>query len=285
MNRSNFLFLFSALLLSCSPDQSQSDPNVYAKVGQVILTEEMVISKIPPGVFSSEDSLRMKEIIQSDWIREQLLYRHASDLNIHQLSSYRNELKRIERELTLVNLTDEILKKNSVLFEVSKEEASEFIQRNRDPLTLDEAYVKIRPFTSASRRDAETVRNALLKGEDWTLLVSQYSMLTDEQLEIQLLYIPISSAFIEVPSLNRLIPNLGINEVSEIVEYNGGFHFVQLLEVKPIGETADLDWTLSQVQYWLKEEKKRKYLNSYIRNLYLQSESRNELFIRDLNDL
>lgn len=277
------LHLAFLLLTSCTSIERSPDISVYAKVGNDVLTQEIIDLHFPAGVYESVDSIRIVKKIQSDWVREQLLIRHAEELRIQQSDVYRNELNRFQQELTLRLITEEILKNNPTPFDVSVEEATIFYQANRDQLSLDEEFVRIRSFSSSSRRDAQSARQALLRGEDWEKIVSQYSIRPDEQQEVEALYFPARVAFSDVPPLNRMIRNLGITEVSEIIEYKGLFHFAQLMEEVPSGEVPNLEWTIQQIQRWLQEEKKRKFLNSYIRNLYLQSESRNELFIRDLS--
>lgn len=282
--RSGFLLLI-LLSTACTNNQRESEDPVIARVGNDLLTEEMILDRLPDHFVSFSDTSMLFEKVQSEWIRERLLIQHAADLRIKQLSSYQETLRRYEEELILRLVVEEILRNNPSAFEVSEEEATDFYQKNRSQLAVQEEFIRIRPFTSSSLRDAESARQALLRGQDWNSIVSEYSIRSLEQIEVQSLFIPLSFAFSEVPVLNQIIPKLGVREVSDIVEYNRSFHFVQVLEKKPVGTASELDWILAQIKSWLQEEKKRKYLNSYIRNLYLQSESRNELYIRDVNPL
>jgi hypothetical protein len=282
------VLLSSILLLKlsgCGTDNKQQDPSILAKVGSEVLTDKQVLLELQYDGYPPADSLTLIKKIQSDWVRDQLLLQHADQIKISSLEAYQRELDQIKEELLLKFVTEEILKRNPKQFDVSIEEATEFYQQNRESLSLQESFVRIRPFTSTSRNDAESARGALLRGDEWSDIVSRYSVRREEQLEYERLFVPARQALIDVPALNRIIRNLGISEVSQIVSYNGAFHFVQLLEIKPAGETGDLDWALDQIQSWLKEEKKRKYLNSYIRNLYLQAESKKEIYIRDVSTL
>lgn len=277
-------FLFISLI-SCSNKTSTPGPSILAMVGPDVLTEQMVLTQYPDNWQATVDSTLLIEKIQTSWVRDQLLLRHAEQLRVQSNKEYQTELENLKRELLIKSVTEQILSRNPKQFDVSLEEASEFFQQNKESLSLDEDFVRIRPFSSSSKRDAESAREALFRGGDWEQIVSRFSYKRDEQLEYANLFIPISQAFIEVPPLHRMLPNLGITEVSEIVSYQGAYHFVQVLEVIPKGESGNLDWTISQIQLWLREEKKRKYLNSYIRNLYLQAESNNDIYIRDVSTL
>lgn len=284
---SNPIYLFSFLLFitGCQTQSDLQGSSILAKVGSEVLSEKEVMERLQFNGNTFADSSAMIDKIQADWVRDQLLLQHATELRISSLDPYKEELDQLKNELLLKFLTEEILKRNPKQFDVSVEEATEFYQQNRESLSLQENFVRIRPFTSTSRSDAESAREALLRGDEWSDIVSRYSVKREEQLEYERLFVPVQQALIDVPALNRIIRNLGISEVSEIIFYNGSFHFVQLIEVKPEGETSNLDWTIDQIQSWLKEEKKRKYLNSYIRNLYLQAESRKEIYIRDVTTL
>ena len=279
------VFSFFLFLMGCQPQRDLQDSSILAKVGSKILSEQEVMERLQNNGNSVADTSSIIEDIQADWIRDQLLLQHAEELRISSLDLFKEELDQIKNELLLTFVAEEILKRNPKQFDVSIEEATEFYQQNRESLSLQESFVRIRPFTSTSRNDAESARGALLRGDEWSDIVSRYSVRREEQLEYERLFVPARQALIDVPALNRIIRNLGISEVSQIVSYNGAFHFVQLLEIKPAGETGDLDWALDQIQSWLKEEKKRKYLNSYIRNLYLQAESKKEIYIRDVSTL
>jgi len=86
----------------------------------------------------------------------------------------------------------------------------------------------------------------------------------------------------DLEELNRYLEIIGINEISPIRQFNGQYHFVQLVEQYEKGEHPNLDWLLGKIKEWLTIEKRRKLFTNYIRNLYLKAESNNEIVLFDV---
>ncbi len=77
--------------------------------------------------------------------------------------------------------------------------------------------------------------------------------------------------------MNTMIRRIGITEISPIRRVNGDYHFVQLMETRPEGGHPDLDWLIGQIKEWLLLERRRRHFNSYVKNLYLNAQSNNEI--------
>src|SRR5690625_7915835 len=78
---------------------------------------------------------------------------------------------------------------------------------------------------------------------------------------------------------------IGITEGSPMAYSGGHYHLIQLMKEKKAEEYPELEWLLPNIKEWLKVEKSQRIVNAYIRYLYLQWESNNEIYSLPVTDL
>lgn len=284
----NFVFCISLCLIwstvSCTSQQQSSGSVTIASVDGAELSLEDALSEIPSFVFE-EDSTRAIQRYAEQWVRKQITLQHAEREGVHKTEQFRQKMDRYYNQALDAHLKELILEENSEELEVSREEAQNYYQANKDRFVLDESYLQFRHLTTATRTEADNANRELANGVPWEEIVQKYSVQPGQQLRESNMYWPISMAAADIPALNEYLSVMGITERSPIHFYEGQYHFVQLVDIKSAGEYPELDWLIPQIQEWLKLEKSRRITNAYIRNLYLQAEANNEIDLANVSEI
>lgn len=271
------LFISSVLLLtSCTMGTPADDSPVLAVVGGETLTLKQALQEIPEIVILP-DTLSAISDFQQTWIESRVLLREANRLGIQNTPEVRNRVERIRAQIMQETLKELILSQNKDELFVSRDEAQNYYQENKERFTLEERFVRFRHISTRTRVDADNARRDIMRGIPWTDVAQRYSVNPELQIRQSNQFWPISMAVADIPVMNRYLNVIGITEISPIQAHGNLFHFVQLREDRPIGDHPDLDWLIDQITVWLRLEKSRRLINSYVRNLYLQAEANNEI--------
>lgn len=272
------------LAVSCTSRQQSSGNAIIASVDGMELSLEEALQEIPPFVFE-EDSVGAIQRFAEQWVRKQITLQHAERERVHETEQFRKKMDRFYNQVLDAQLKEYILEQNSEELEVTREEAQNYYQANKDRFVLGETYLQFRHLTTATRTEADNANRDLANGVAWEQIVQQYSVNPNQQLRESNIYWPESMALADIPALNEYLGVMGITERSPIHFYEGEYHFVQLTDTKSEGENPELDWLIPQIQDWLILEKSRRITNAYIRNLYLQAEANNEIELVNVSDI
>jgi len=281
----NTLFISTLFLLaSCSDRPERDDSPVLASTGGQTLTLQMALNEIPESVLQ-QDSVEAINRFTDQWVNQTVAVQHAENIGLDRTAEFNRRLQRQKNQLLEQTLKDYLIDQNLEQTEVSVEEAQTYYQAHKDQFTLNEKYVRYRHITTATRTDADNANRDLMRGEDWREILDKYSVNPDLQFRQSQQFWPISMAGGDIPMLNRFLNRIGLSERSSIHAHGGQFHLVQLMEERPAGDNPDLDWLIPQIQQWLKLEKARRIANSYVRNLYLEATSNNEIDRANVSDI
>lgn len=267
------LFLATA---SCMSGPTRDSSPVLATVGSEQLTVEEALRSIP-DIALRQDTMEAFRTYKQQWINEKVGEREARRLGLTNDEQFQARMKRLEEQVLNKMLQQFILAENREELAVSRDEAQNYYQANRDKFILNERYVRFRHLTANTRTGVDNARRDLLRGVEWEEVVNTYSINPDLQLRQSTQYLPISMAVSDIPMLNRYLNVIGISEISPVHYANGRYHFVQLRELRNEGDNPDFEWLIPQIQQWLQLEKSKRITNAFKRNLYLQAESNNEI--------
>jgi hypothetical protein len=274
------IFLISA----CDQLQSGVKSNEIASVYGESLTVDEAITTMP-RFYLEQDSVLAILQFRDQWVEDQIAANHARELGLDETEDFRSRMKQLETDLLKMMLREAILSENRNELSVTDEEAQQYYQNNRDQFLIDERYVRFRHITTRTRVDAENANQDLMNGVEWTTVLENYSVDPDYQQEFSEQFWPESLVLADYPQLREYLGFIGITERSPITYENGNFHFIQLTEEITSGEYPDLDWLIPQIKEWLAVEKSRRLVSGYLRNLYLQAESNNEIESADVDKL
>ena len=263
------------VMFACTPSEQVDDSPTLAQVGNKSLTVEEALENIPSFVLR-DDTLSAVQRYKEQWLNSQITLREAERLQLDQNPDIQRRIERLRNQLLEEALKEYVLQEHSDELEVTREEAQNYFQANKDKFVLDEDYVRFRHITTSTRAEADNAKNALMSGRSWEDVVEQYSTNPELQLRESTQYWPQSMAVSDIPMLNRYLNIIGISEISPVHFFRGEYHFVQLREQRNEGDHPDFNWLIPQIREWLKLEKSKRITNAFVRNLYLQAESNNE---------
>ncbi|MCC5912730.1 MAG: peptidyl-prolyl cis-trans isomerase [Balneolaceae bacterium] len=288
MKRITHIFLLTAivamLLFSCERTERYDDSPVLATVGNHTLTLEQAYSLIPPTALE-QDTLNALNSFIDQWVNEQVAVQHAERAGLENNEDVKNRLERLRRQVLHDALKEYVLNVNLDEIEVTRDEAQDYYQANRNQFTLDERMVRFRHITTRTRTEIDNANRALMRGVDWEEIVERYSVNPERQLRESNQFWPISMAAENIPALNRYLQRIGLSERSPIHFDGSQYHLVQLLEERPAGDSPDLEWLIPQIEEWLRLEKARRVTNSYMRNLYLEADANNEIHKTNVTEI
>ena len=247
----NLLYFFLLLLLSTACiEPPKAKGKVYAEVNGTFLTFEEAKASIPKSEFRA-DSLSAYKNFKDNWIEDQLVLQEINRLNLLDSPDVMKKVERAKQEMLFISFQEAVLSSLESEVQVSNEEARNYYQLNKDKFLLDERYLRFRHLIAASVTDAENAKRDLMQGYEWDRVAKEYSLEPDLVIKNASKFWPESSALHEYETLNRYLRIIGVSEISRIEKINDNYHFVQLLEVRAVGEHPDLEWLLEQIKEWL----------------------------------
>lgn len=271
-----YILLLFFLFTACMTETDEDSSPVIASVGNQELTIENALEQIP-AIAIRQDTVEALLNFKDQWVKSQITLEEAKRLKLENNDSYQKRLNRLKNQLSEDMLKEYIVSRNEEELQVSRDEAQNYFQANKDKFVLDERYVRFRHISTSTRTEADNAKRDLMRGISWNEVVDTYSINPELQLRESNQYWPISIAIADAPVLNNYLNVIGLSEISPIHFHNGYYHFVQLLEERNSGDHPDFDWLIPQIQQWLKLEKSQRITNAFIRNLYLQAESNDEI--------
>lgn len=271
-------------LIGCIPNDTDSDSTIVARVGGNVLTVGEAKMQIPNFIIQ-QDSINAIQSFANQWVQKQVALDHARRLGIDNTRQFYELMKSHEEQILNNLLHEHIIASNRNQIEVSQDEALSYYQSYREQLTFDETYIRFRLISTRSRSDAESANRDLMNGLDWEGILERYSVDPERQLRQSTQFWPVSIAVSDIPPIQQNLRALGITERSAIHHYRNQYHLVQLMEERTADEYPDLDWLIPQIAEWLKLEKSRRITNAYLRNLYLQADSNNEIELLSVSEI
>lgn len=279
---STLLIFMFMLFLGCQHEKKE-DPVIASFGGEQLTLSEAL--KAVPDELLSQDSIFTITRHQDQWLHSRVITAHASRLALDQTESYNRNINRIRDQLLQDLLTNAILSEHGSELEISDQEARQYFQTHREQFLMNERFVRFRHITTYTRAEAEEANRDIMSGVPWDEIVEKYSIRPEEQKQFAAKFWPESMVLREHSELRYFLSYIGITERSPIAYSGGHFHMIQLMEEKKAEEYPDLEWLLPNIKEWLKVEKSQRIVNAYLRNLYLQAESNNEIYSLPVTDL
>lgn len=247
------------------------------------LTLSSALENIPALVLEQDSILAIQQY-RSEWVEQKVMEQEAIRAGLDRNPEFVERVERLRRDLMIDALKESVLNEHEEELNVSREEARNYYQANRERFVLNEMFVRYRHLTARTAEDASRARQELLDGISWEEVANRYSLQPDHQIAQSERFIPVSMAFPDNPPMKQVLDVIGITEISPVRRHDDYYHFVQLLEERPEGDNPDLEWLIDQIQEWLYMEKARRFINSYRRNLYLQARANNEIELLDVGE-
>jgi hypothetical protein len=162
---------------------------------------------------------------------------------------------------------------------VSDSEALHYFHQHQKKFILDERFVKFRHVAARSFSEALRAHRELEDDSSWAAVARHFSLKPEEKIAKSTKFWPVSALFHHLPPMKRYISRLDSGQFSPIKRYKGVYHFVQIVNVRKKGDTADPQWFNAQLKEWLTMDKQHKYYQSYVKKLYFKAQNNNEIYL------
>lgn len=262
----------------CNKNDTPENGEVLAIVGSDILYLEDAIRNIPPVILSSDSSLAVQRY-RDNWVFNRILYQEALRLNLDKSGHIVERLARAKHDIIIEALREQIVSNHPGILEVSNDEIRNFYELNREQFVLQERHIRMRLLSNPDLQVVQRAKEELLRGVEWDDVVESYALNKEVARSLENQLLPASSLLSDLPNLKVYIGVIGLNEISPIRWDGEYYHFIQIVEDRPVGDHPDLEWVFSQIKEWLIVDKTRRAINIYEQNLYLQAEANNEIKI------
>jgi hypothetical protein len=202
-----------------------------------------------------------------------LLAMEAEKLGLHELDEVAERIRVHRDDVLIETLRDRALTSMGDEIHVSDAEIDAYFQEHKAQFAFTERHVRIRHLSATSLDFALAAKAELAQGMEWDGIVERYAADKPSALASPDVLRPISSLLSLTPTLQASMGTMRVNQISSIREYEGRFHFAQLLESYPPGSIPDISWVKDRILEWLTIEKRRLALLSFEQNLLLQAQA------------
>ncbi|SHK44141.1 peptidylprolyl isomerase [Rhodothermus profundi] len=280
------MLLFGLVLLSgVGCQQKPPPPDVVARVGQAYLTRDELsraLQLLPVQMDSTEASQQVIE----QWITNQLLYQEALRRGLRDDPEVQRLLEENERSVLISALLDRIYQEEeaSTARQPDPSEVQAYYERYKEQLRLREPYVRVRYLHTTRAQDARTVHQTLQEAEAvsdslWDALVARYADNPEEARLLASRYFPESRLFTAavLTPLREALQRLRNGELASLIEIEGHYHVLQLVERLPIGTIPELRWIYDEVAHQARIQARKQIYARLVQRLRNEARVRGEL--------
>lgn len=230
-----FVMALCPLLLSFwSCTEQKSKGTVVARVGNQVLTLEeisMLTSPVGNVPVSFEDK---REFIQQ-WIDTEILYREALREKLHKEPKIKRAIRQMEKELLAAELMERRIGSEMA---IADRQIEEYYQTHKNDYILTKPLRRARHILVDSREQASRVRTRLQDGEPFDSLVVELSM--DPATNATSGDLGLFSEYDVTPEIANAAFALNVDDISEPIRTEWGYHILQVTDIKPEGSLMPL---------------------------------------------
>jgi hypothetical protein len=153
------------------------------------------------------------------------------------------------------------------------EEIAAYFEEHRDELSLREPFVRVRHLQAADADVAETTRaslaragNAAFADSVWRMMAREYAPDPAGALAMSEAYVPESRLRAAGDLLAETVSRLAPGQVAT-VPVAGAYHVLQLVDRRPVGSPAELDWISADLRERIAIDRRRDLLARQVQAL------------------
>lgn len=272
------------LLLFATAACQQLDPpdDFVARVGDAYLLQVDIDARLA-GLAIGPDTSNARQLIIDQWITDELLYQEALRLRLSTRENIRNRLNESTRAVLIEALISEYQDLDTN--EVPQTEMVNYYERNKEYLRLLEPFVHIRYLVNPSLDSLRLARSILLQTQDenadsvFTVLIDRFDISPADQLALNQNYFPEAKLFNGQPEVRALLQRTSKGMQPQIIDVDGEYHFLQVVDRVPAGTIPELSWIRDIVEQQLVIHiRKQNYARS-VQALRAQAESSEDIEI------
>jgi peptidyl-prolyl cis-trans isomerase C len=247
----------TTLVLAACESSDETDP-VVARVDDAKLTVAVLTDQIPGTDVTSEE----RRLYVDKWLQQELLYQEALEQDFASKARVQRLIDQATRDLIVAAYIDETFEDTQI--EITDEDVEQRYHLHSERYLRHDAEIHAQHILVGSRRDASSLRQALLRGESFEDKARDLSLDLETHTEGGDLGFFAAS---EYPELWEACANLTKGQISQPVSSERGYHIVRLLERKEPGTVQELADVEQRVRIELIRERHVQRLDDLITRL------------------
>lgn len=268
-----FLSLTCGVLLfggsvGCTPPPPEGD--FLARVGEAVLREADLQARL--GASATDSTLRVQAI--QAWVEHQLLLQDAEQQGLDRLPEVARMVQEHREALLIAALTEDIVQQALPL--PSDSALARVFANDRESYRLTEAYVRFRYASSPRQSIALLARRDVMRAPASDTLWNSLRAQSDFRAVRDTAYAQ-ARVFAEQPALRDALLALRPGQTSALIEAEGRFHVLHLLEVRAPGTFPEPQWIRPQLEERHRVMERQRLRARYVERLRAEAESRNAL--------
>lgn len=250
--------LIGVIWISCH--NSKETPQIVARVGNAVLTREMVEREIPKDLSTMITQDKKRSFVRR-WIDSEVLYQEALRRGLGQSPEIQRELEKLQKDLLISKLLDQEI---SSELQVSEQEIIDYYEQNKDSFIRDDDEVRFEFLILDSKKEAIAVKNEIRKGKTFEQLATEKFPLLAKDRGWDSGYVKYTDLMFE---LRRIIKRLSVKQLYGPLKTELGYYVIRLVDRQPRGSVRSLKEVRSEIESRLKVEKQRELYHRFLLSL------------------
>lgn len=278
------LLLGLVLLSSIGCQKKPPPPNVVVRVGQAYLTRDELtcaLQLLPIQMDSTEASQQVIE----QWITNQLLYQEALRRGLRNDPEVQRLLGENERSVLISALLEQLYQEEaSAESQLNPDEVQAYYERYKEQFRLREPYLRVHYLHTTRAQEAQTVHQVLRETKTvsdslWEALVDRYAENPEEARLLASRYVPVTRLFTAVvlTPLREALQRLRNGELAPLIEIDGHYHVLQLVDRLPAGTIPELRWIYNEVAQQVRIQARKQIYARLVQRLRNEARVRGDL--------
>lgn len=278
------LLLGLVLLSSIGCQKKPPPPNVVVRVGQAYLTRDELtraLQLLPIQMDSTEASQQVIE----QWITNQLLYQEALRRGLRNDPEVQRLLGENERSVLISALLEQLYQEEaSAESQLNPDEVQAYYERYKEQFRLREPYLRVHYLHTTRAQEAQTVHQVLRETKTvsdslWEALVDRYAENPEEARLLASRYVPATRLFTAVvlTLLREALQRLRNGELAPLIEIDGHYHVLQLVDRLPAGTIPELRWIYNEVAQQVRIQARKQIYARLVQRLRNEARVRGDL--------
>lgn len=278
------LLLGLVLLSSIGCQKKPPPPNVVVRVGQAYLTRDELtraLQLLPIQMDSTEASQQVIE----QWITNQLLYQEALRRGLRNDPEVQRLLGENERSVLISALLEQLYQEEaSAESQLNPDEVQAYYERYKEQFRLREPYLRVHYLHTTRAQEAQTVHQVLRETKTvsdslWEALVDRYAENPEEARLLASRYVPATRLFTAVvlTPLREALQRLRNGELAPLIEIDGHYHVLQLVDRLPAGTIPELRWIYNEVAQQVRIQARKQIYARLVQRLRNEARVRGDL--------
>ena len=260
--RTLFAAVVCALLVGfCSCTERGSEETVVARVGDQVLTVEEISLLTSPGGNVSVSFEEKREFIQQ-WIDTEILYRQAVRENLPKDPLIERAIRQMEKELLAAELMERRIGSEMA---IPDKQIEAYYLNHKDDYILTKPLRQARHILVDSREEASRIRTRLLNDEPFESLVVEVSM--DSATHATGGDLGLFSEYDMTPEITNAAFALQVDDISEPIRTEWGYHILQVTDIKPVGGMLPLSEVKGEIANTIFASKQRLAFDALMKEL------------------